>query len=516
MKKILLQIFLGLSILTKSLACYNDSESRYYERYAMPTDIQLSSGDFPTHSKYYFEWKIKNRLEQIKNDKKNLDLYDDLAVAYEKSGQAEKAIAVMLDVLKKNPERYSALSNIGTFYVHLGDYTNGLKYLNKAIEINPKAHFERERYQIKAVEYIQLINAKPPFIFPVQNIKSGKDFADFVLKGINNKDEQEKELVHAIVGISGMIKFGMKNSSLLMEMMGDLYLKIMIINKWSDPLAIKSYHYLVLNYYTTALKLSKYSENNKPSLYDFIDKKSLGYIDNQHISYIENNYYHNFDDNFEKEEKEIIENNPINANIEEIINEKLYPGKQINEKGQTRDLFNEKKEEIEKIKKEYKNQIIENDNIKRKIYNYTTEQKLQIFFPLALIFLLFGYIYEGYLFFSEKKLYVNKKAPTIRVYTGLITIIFSLVITGEILFFTYSGIISQTLISTFMIILVLSIFVSFIFGIPIIHYKNEDEKKYYKSLKIYKAVKYSSWVIKAFVIFPILLYIFHYIIKQFL
>lgn len=152
--KILATAVLSLTLLSSSVACYNDSDSRYYERFSMPNDVQLSEGDFPTHSKYYFEWKIKDRLSKIEKDKTNLDLYDDLAVAYEKSGQADKGIAVMLSILKNNPDRYSSLSNLGTFYIHIGKYDEGLKYLKKAIEINPKAHFERERYQIKTVEYI--------------------------------------------------------------------------------------------------------------------------------------------------------------------------------------------------------------------------------------------------------------------------------------------------------------------------------------------------------------------------
>ena len=82
---------------------------------------------------------------------------------------------IILDVLKKHPQRYSSLSNLGTFYIHKGQYDEGLKYLNKAIEINPKAHFEREKYQIKAVEYIKELGVKPPFIFPVQKLDSKID-----------------------------------------------------------------------------------------------------------------------------------------------------------------------------------------------------------------------------------------------------------------------------------------------------------------------------------------------------
>lgn len=43
MKKILL---LSLFLINVSFACYNDSDSRYYERYSMPNNEQLYSWQF--------------------------------------------------------------------------------------------------------------------------------------------------------------------------------------------------------------------------------------------------------------------------------------------------------------------------------------------------------------------------------------------------------------------------------------------------------------------------------------
>lgn len=508
--KILATAILSLTLLSSSVACYNDSDSRYYERFSMPNDIQLSEGDFPTHSKYYFEWKIKDRLNKIEKDKTNLDLYDDLAVAYEKSGQADKGIAVMLSILKNNPDRYSSLSNLGTFYIHIGKYDEGLKYLKKAIEINPKAHFERERYQIKTVEYIQSLNAKPPFNFPVQNLNSGKDFADFILQGMTNKDEQEKELIHALVGVSGMIKFGMKNSSLLMEMMGDLYLKIKTINNWNDPDAIKSYNYLVAQYYLTAFKLSiknpEYEDYQK--IEHFIEKKSSGSIEKQAIFYAKQNFNHYSGHKFEQIEKEVIDSGV--KNVEEAINEKMYPGSTEKESGQTKDLFEEKYREIQNVKREYLKQVAEHDNLKRKIYKLTQPEKVAEILPIALLFLFFGYLYEAFLFFTERKKY-TQSTSFVRATSSLINVI-CLIVLGLDLIYVYLE--NKILMNTdlFSIILGVSMFFSLVLGLPFI-YQEKEKKEYYNTLKLTKAVKYSSWVIRIFILVPILLLILHLSLK---
>lgn len=47
-----------------------------------------------------------------------------------------------------------------------------LKYLNKAIEITSKAHFEREKYQIKAVEYIKELGVKPSICLSCSKVRS--------------------------------------------------------------------------------------------------------------------------------------------------------------------------------------------------------------------------------------------------------------------------------------------------------------------------------------------------------
>lgn len=219
MKKFTIFLLGFLVCLNISIACINDSASRTFEMQPFPNEQQLISGSFHVHSKAFHEWRIKDRLKKLEKDPDNPALLDDLAVSYEKTGQTQIAIDTLQSVLHKYPNRYETLANLGTFYIHHQEYEKGLQLLKKAIKINPEAHYGREIYQIKVVEYILSLNKKPPFVFPIQN---KENFADFLLKGIK-QSEQKDELIRAIVGVSGMLKFGNSDSPILLEVLGDLY-----------------------------------------------------------------------------------------------------------------------------------------------------------------------------------------------------------------------------------------------------------------------------------------------------
>jgi tetratricopeptide (TPR) repeat protein len=81
--------------------------------------------------------------------------YDDVAVAYEKLGRTAEAIATMEAKEKRFPGLYTTQANLGTFHAHAGDFERALEHLRRAIAINPDAHFGREKYQVRAIEYLQ-------------------------------------------------------------------------------------------------------------------------------------------------------------------------------------------------------------------------------------------------------------------------------------------------------------------------------------------------------------------------
>ena len=129
---------------------------------------------------------IQDRLKKLAADPANLQLHDDLAVAYEKTGDHAKAIETMLAKEKIKPGQYETYSNLGTFYVLAGDFEQGLSYIEKALAVNPDAHFGRERYQKWLVEYAMKCRKDGALAFPLRanyvraESNEGADFQSFL------------------------------------------------------------------------------------------------------------------------------------------------------------------------------------------------------------------------------------------------------------------------------------------------------------------------------------------------
>lgn len=236
-----MKYILLLFVFTSSVhACLWDYDTIQMERQRFPDALELITGKFLRHSSEYYQWRVQDRLQKLEANDKELAYYDDLAVAYDKLGQHEKAISVMYKKEKQKPGLYETYANLGTFYIHAKQYNQGLVYIDKAILINPDAHFGREIYQKYLVEYIltrhennkiklPLIEEKTDF----QDISEEKfyqlamtrpqsylGFSDFLKEKQSEDFSQEK----AIKGILGMMRFGNFESPILLEVLAHLLL----------------------------------------------------------------------------------------------------------------------------------------------------------------------------------------------------------------------------------------------------------------------------------------------------
>ncbi len=228
----------GLAAAGGAHACIWDRDTLAMERERFPTTLELITGKFLRRSRELYLWRIANRTERLKSEPENLALSDDLAVAYDKTGQHDKAIALAKSMRDKKPGRYETEANLGTFYIHAGNREQGLAHIRVAIKINPDAHFGREKYQALLAEYVLLRlqeNAgKLPLPLAVDSRElynaDGKpktphaNFHDFIASGV----EQRKRPAHiaaAIKGVLGMMKFGDFESPVLLEVLGDLLLQ---------------------------------------------------------------------------------------------------------------------------------------------------------------------------------------------------------------------------------------------------------------------------------------------------
>ncbi len=224
----------ALLVAMKAMACFWDIDTLAMEQRQFPKLLELMTGHLPIHSKEYYEWIVADRKQRLDQDPKDLSAMDDLAVAYDKLGNPEKGIEVMLAKENLEPGQYTTAANLGTLYIHTRELEKGLLWIRKAIEINPDAHFGREIVQQRLVEYVLLQRKEGVKGLPLDREidpypkEKGIGFAAYYLRaqiGDVNKvtpELRQKLLNDAGRGISGMMHFGNWDSPVLQEAMGDI------------------------------------------------------------------------------------------------------------------------------------------------------------------------------------------------------------------------------------------------------------------------------------------------------
>lgn len=229
-RKYFLSFMLFLFIASSVLACAWDYDTIKMERSRFPSTLELITGKFLRHSPEFYQWRIENRLTRLKAEPDNVALLDDLGVAYDKIGRQDKAIETALAAEKIKPDRYETAANLGTFYLHSGDLSNGILHIERALAINPHAHFGRERYQLYLAQYLVERQDAGHTALPLATIEGdltappngfylrlNDTFTGFLhLQGHDLRSEIKKP----IDGILGMMKFGNHKSPALLESLG--------------------------------------------------------------------------------------------------------------------------------------------------------------------------------------------------------------------------------------------------------------------------------------------------------
>lgn len=244
MQKIFI-LLMTYSLITPAhcLACMWDYDTLEMERQRFPYAQELIAGHFLRHSDVYYEWRIADRSKKSRDARTPAD-YNDLAVAYDKLGRHEKAIETIEEKIERWPEegRYESEANLGTFLIHAGRLEAGLPHINRAIKINPDAHFGREVYQKLLVEYVIQQRAAGATLPLSEAYGPGPiGFAEFLVKHQKIKrEDQDRKLRKAVKGILGMMRFGNYRSPVLLEALGDLLVAVHLQDD-SKMLAARAY-----------------------------------------------------------------------------------------------------------------------------------------------------------------------------------------------------------------------------------------------------------------------------------
>jgi tetratricopeptide (TPR) repeat protein len=258
-----LQVGRGLSVVfflvitSVTHACLWDWDTLQMERRRFPGTLEMITGKFVRHSRAYYEWRIQDRTKRMRSPAEDPALADDLAVAYSKLGRHAEGIALLEQVLAARPDRYETLANLGTIHMLAGDLKVGKEYIDRAVVINPAAHFGREKYQSLLAEYF-LTKRKTPHPaseWPsVIHPKQACGFAEFVLQkqGYQTSyssfddskatENMKAELAAAQKGVLGMMHFANYDSPFLLEALGDLLIAWPTYGDDALQLAARAYY----------------------------------------------------------------------------------------------------------------------------------------------------------------------------------------------------------------------------------------------------------------------------------
>ncbi len=157
-------------------ACLNDRDTLAEEVKGLPDVVQVVTGRFERDPPLYYQMRVARVTAELKSAPGLLPEYDDAGVACDRLGLDDEAIAWMDKkrarlvgsnaadpAVKEQWYRYNA--NVGTFWVHrwiragadrkrIEEVRKARGYIAEAIKIKPDAHFGREKYQLRVMDWI--------------------------------------------------------------------------------------------------------------------------------------------------------------------------------------------------------------------------------------------------------------------------------------------------------------------------------------------------------------------------
>jgi tetratricopeptide (TPR) repeat protein len=213
----------------RTQGCLWDRDTLYMEAKGLTSLTQVITGRFDRFPPLYYEMRLDRITQQHIRDPNTLKLadYDDAAVACDRLGKGDDAIewmrrkAAALDAAKAKDidtgdHRYRYLANLGTFHAHrwlrggvdrsdLTDLEQARDLIAQAIELNPDAHFGRERYQLLAIEWL----LGPPDFRDVQNPSIFSSIDESIpLRAWGRNRLKEVGYDDAPAGLAGLIVLG--------------------------------------------------------------------------------------------------------------------------------------------------------------------------------------------------------------------------------------------------------------------------------------------------------------------
>ncbi|MFL5728162.1 MAG: tetratricopeptide repeat protein [Cytophagaceae bacterium] len=137
-------------------ACGNEYEEGY--SYTRADGQQVTTSVY--HDSYHFyhgfnEEELTNKrltLEASIQGQYNYKVQSDYALVLLKLGRTYESLGILKELVRQYPNEYNINANLGTAYELNGDPRQALKYIQRAVEINPLSHNGSEWIHVKILE----------------------------------------------------------------------------------------------------------------------------------------------------------------------------------------------------------------------------------------------------------------------------------------------------------------------------------------------------------------------------
>jgi tetratricopeptide (TPR) repeat protein len=216
-----LAVLLGWPL--SAAACLWDRDTPLDEARGLSEVVAVLTGRFERNPPLFYQMRLERVTDHLQSHPDDLAAYDDAGVACDRLGRGDEALSWMdkkraqLDGLdasrpevKEQLYRYHA--NLGTFLVHrwvrqgadrarIGEVKAARDEIAKALEINPDAHFGREKYQLRALEWF----VDPP---KVEGWRGLPNFLGWSFDDIYGQQTDPKEAHNAVRGLAGLVVLG--------------------------------------------------------------------------------------------------------------------------------------------------------------------------------------------------------------------------------------------------------------------------------------------------------------------
>lgn len=142
-------------------ACGWDYETYHAEAKSLPCVFDALLGYWPKHTDAYHEKRIEAFDQALAWMPDWTEGLDAKGISLLKLGDLEQAEVVMSRRLSVAPDAYPSHANLGTLYTFTGAFDKALVHIDRALALEPEAHFGREGYHRALVVFLQRIEADP-------------------------------------------------------------------------------------------------------------------------------------------------------------------------------------------------------------------------------------------------------------------------------------------------------------------------------------------------------------------